>query len=94
MYITFKDGEQALVESRWRLIPHWAKDRSITSRMFNLDAEAVELWLYAELTNPADVLPVLGPCKDGILTAYPVAPLVNNVCNDWPELIERVEDED
>lgn len=52
-----------------------------------LDDAALAAWLDPELTRPADVLPLLAPCPDDLLTAYPVAPLVNNVRHDGPELI-------
>lgn len=52
-----------------------------------LDGEALAAWLDPLLTRAADLLPLLGPCPDDLLTAYPVAPLVNNVRNDGPELI-------
>jgi putative SOS response-associated peptidase YedK len=53
-----------------------------------LDDEAVDLWLDATLDNPADLLGLLLPCPDDILTSYAVSPLVNNVRNDGPALIE------
>ena len=53
-----------------------------------LDDEAVDLWLDASLDNPADLLGLLLPCPDDILSTYIVSPLVNNVRNDGPALIE------
>jgi putative SOS response-associated peptidase YedK len=178
------DGGRRLVDSRWGLIPAWAKDRSVGSRMFNaraetllerpayrplvgrrrciipasgfyewqaaptgrgkqplyihradgaplalaglwtiwqdpatneaitshtivtcapnrlmasihdrmpviLDGAGLDLWLDPTLTDPAAVLPLLAPCPDDVLTAYPVSPAVNNVRNDGPDLIRR-----
>jgi putative SOS response-associated peptidase YedK len=57
-----------------------------------LDGDGVDRWLDAETVQPAEVLGVLGPCRDDVLTAYPVAPLVNHVRNQGPELIEAVGD--
>lgn len=58
-----------------------------------LDEEAVELWLDPSLTDVAELLPLLVPCPDDALSAYPVSSLVNNVRNDGPELIERMPDQ-
>jgi putative SOS response-associated peptidase YedK len=52
-----------------------------------LDGDGLDLWLDPAATDPAAVLGLLVPCPDDVLTAYPVAPLVNNVRNDGPELI-------
>lgn len=52
-----------------------------------LDGAALEAWLDPALTDAAAVLPLLAPCPDDALTIRPVAPLVNNVRNDGPELI-------
>ncbi len=52
-----------------------------------LEGDALDAWLDAGLTRAADVLPLLGPCPDDLLGMYPVAPLVNHVGNDGPELI-------
>ena len=56
-----------------------------------LTGAALDEWLDPAIDRPADVLPLAGPCPDGLLTAYPVAPLVNGVHNDGPELIQPVE---
>jgi putative SOS response-associated peptidase YedK len=182
--IQAQDGHRRLVESYWGLIPTWAKDRSVASRMFNaraetllerpayrtlvarhrcivpvsgfyewkragtgkqplyifradqaplalaglwtvwtdpargepvtshtiitcapngfmqsihdrmpvvLDREGLDLWLDEETVQPGAVIGVLRPCPDDLLTAYPIAPLVNNVRNEGPELIAPVE---
>jgi putative SOS response-associated peptidase YedK len=183
LFIGELDGQRQLVDSYWGLIPSWAKDRSVASKMFNaraetlterpsyrtlvarhrciipasgfyewrtggtkkqplyihradgkplafaglwttwrdperdelvrshtvitcapnrfmerihnrmpviLEGDGLDLWLDAETVQPADVLGVLQPCPDDMLTAYPVAPLVNNVRNQGPELIAAV----
>ena len=36
-----RNGERELVEMRWGLVPHWAKDVSIGARMINARAETV-----------------------------------------------------
>ncbi|MPZ14000.1 MAG: hypothetical protein GEU73_06185 [Chloroflexi bacterium] len=51
------------------------------------DAEAWEQWLDPRTTDPAEVLPLAGPCDDDVLEACPVSTLVNNTRNDGPELI-------
>jgi putative SOS response-associated peptidase YedK len=175
-----RDGQRQLADSYWGLIPSWAKDRSVASKMFNaraetlterpayrnlvarhrciipasgfyewqrkdtkkqplyihradghplalaglwttwhdpeqdepitshtvitcapnqfmeyihnrmpvvLDGDGLDLWLDEETVRAADVVGVLQPCPDDLLTAYPVAPLVSNVRNQGPELI-------
>ena len=52
-----------------------------------LDGDALAAWLDPGVQAPGVVLPVLAPCADDLLTAYPVAPLVNNVHTDDPALI-------
>ena len=52
-----------------------------------LDEAGVDLWLDPAVRDPEAVLPLLVPCADDVLTAYPVAPLVNRVGNDGPDLI-------
>lgn len=56
-----------------------------------LDREGVDLWLDEETVDPAALMGVLRPCPKGVLTAYPVSPLVNNVRNQGPELVEPVD---
>jgi putative SOS response-associated peptidase YedK len=180
--IADRDGARRLVESRWGLIPSWAKDRRIGSRTFNaraetlteraafrsllsarrciivasgfyewrtvpgqkqkqplyirrrdgaplalaglwtvwhdperdepvvshtiitcaangfmapvharmpvvLDDAGVDVWLDPSVRDPALLLPLLVPCPDDVLSARPVAPLVNRPDNDGPELI-------
>ena len=47
---------------------------------------------WGEWLDPAssvdDLRPLLVPAADGLLDAYPVSPLVNNVRNEGPELVE------
>ena len=45
------------------------------------------LWLDAELTDPAALLPMLDQYPAEEMTAFPVSTLVNSVRNDSPELI-------
>jgi putative SOS response-associated peptidase YedK len=52
-----------------------------------LDRAGLDLWLDADVTDPAAVLGLLVPCPDDVLAVHPVSPLVNNVRNDGPELI-------
>ncbi len=55
-----------------------------------LDQDGVDQWLEPDLREAAAVLPLLAPCADDVLAAYPVAPLVNNVRTEGPELIAPV----
>jgi putative SOS response-associated peptidase YedK len=55
-----------------------------------LDEDGMTAWLDPDEADAGAVLPLLGPCPDDVLTAYPVAPLVNNVRNDGPELIAPI----
>ena len=52
-----------------------------------LDDDAIDRWLDPGVLAPDAVLPLLAPSSDDQLVSYPVAPLVNNVRNDGPELI-------
>jgi putative SOS response-associated peptidase YedK len=45
---------------------------------------AYDLWLAAEIREPARLLPLLVPYPPEGMTAYPVSPLVNNPANDSP----------
>jgi putative SOS response-associated peptidase YedK len=55
-----------------------------------LVGDALDAWLDAEEHTAADVVPLLQPCPDNVLTAYPVSTMVNNVRHDGPELIEPI----
>ena len=52
-----------------------------------LAPEDEALWLAADLTDPAAVLPCLRACPSGRMEAYPVGSLVSSVRNDGPELV-------
>ena len=47
-------------------------------------------WL-SSTTDVSDLRPMLEPSDDWALDAYPVPPLVNNVRNNGPELVERLQ---
>jgi putative SOS response-associated peptidase YedK len=49
-------------------------------------------WLDPTARDPGELRAMLEPRDDVVLAAYRVSPLVNNVRNDGPELIERVEE--
>lgn len=55
-----------------------------------LTGEGLDAWLDPGIDRPADVLPFLAPGPDDLLADDEVAPLVNNVRNDGPELIAPV----
>jgi putative SOS response-associated peptidase YedK len=48
-------------------------------------------WLDPTPADPAELRALLEPRNDWALDAYPVPPLVNNVRNNGPELIERLQ---
>lgn len=53
-----------------------------------LDKDSLEQWLDPEITAADAVMPLLGPAREGLLTAFPVSTAVNNARNDGPHLIE------
>jgi putative SOS response-associated peptidase YedK len=53
--------------------------------------DAWSRWLEPAPADPAELRALLEPREDVALAAYPVPPLVNNVRNDGPALIERLE---
>jgi putative SOS response-associated peptidase YedK len=53
-----------------------------------LPEDAWATWLDTELADPGELQGLLVPAPDGSVELYPVHPLVNNVRNDGPELIE------
>jgi putative SOS response-associated peptidase YedK len=53
-----------------------------------LDGDGLDAWLDPGIEKPADVLPLLVPCPDDLLSAYPVATLVNSARNEGPALIQ------
>jgi putative SOS response-associated peptidase YedK len=55
-----------------------------------LDGDALHAWLDPTSTELGSVLALLGPCPEDLLDAYAVAPLVNNVRAEGPELIRPV----
>ena len=54
--------------------------------------DAWATWLDPTPREPGELRALLEPRDDVPLSAYPVPPLVNNVRNNGPELIERLED--
>jgi putative SOS response-associated peptidase YedK len=61
----------------------------ITSRT-RRSHRTTEPWgLQPDVTEPAELLPLLGPYPSDEMEAYPVSSLVGNVRNNGPELIER-----
>ena len=55
-----------------------------------LDRDGYDAWLDPTLTNVAEVASLLKPAMPGQLLAVPVSPLVSNVRNNGPELIEPI----
>ena len=56
-----------------------------------LDRDGYDAWLDPTLTDVAQVTALLKPAAPGLLLAVPVSPLVSNVRNNGPELIEPIE---
>lgn len=56
-----------------------------------LDGDSLEQWLDPQLTKADDLLPLLAPARDDLLTAFPVSTAVNNVRNDGPHLLDPAE---
>jgi putative SOS response-associated peptidase YedK len=55
-----------------------------------LTPDRYDAWLDPR-SSSADLLELLEPASPGLLEAYPVAPLVSNVENNGPELVEPIE---
>jgi putative SOS response-associated peptidase YedK len=53
--------------------------------------DAWATWLDPSPRDPADLRALLEPSEDIALSAHPVSKLVNNVRNDGPSLVDRVE---
>ncbi len=54
-----------------------------------LEEDTWDRWL-AGAGTPSELLGLLAPCSPGVLEAYPVRPLVNDVRLDGPELVEPI----
>jgi putative SOS response-associated peptidase YedK len=62
---------------------------SIHNRMpVILDEAGLDAWLDPGVEQAAEVLPLLVPCSDDLLTAYPVSTAVNSSRNEGPALIQ------
>ena len=55
-----------------------------------LSPEQWGVWLDRSVTDPAEVLPLLAPAADDVLTMYAVSTAVNSVRNKGSELIDPV----
>lgn len=55
-----------------------------------LDRDGYDAWLDPTLTDVSEVAGLLQPAAPGRLLAVPVSPLVSNVRNNGPELIEPI----
>ena len=56
-----------------------------------LEPEAFDLWLDNFDTDPQDAAALMKPAAEDVLEAFEIAPLVNKVANDGPELQRPVE---
>ncbi|GAC1379371.1 MAG: SOS response-associated peptidase [Marmoricola sp.] len=56
-----------------------------------LDRDGYDAWLDPTITDVAQVTDLLRPAAPGLLLAVPVSPLVSNVRNNGPELIEPIQ---
>lgn len=59
-----------------------------------LPPEAYDLWLDPTVRSAEPLLPLLRPYRAGVMTAFPVSPLVNNPANDDPRCIEPLTEHD
>ena len=59
-----------------------------------IEADRYAEWLDPQPRDPAALLDLLVPATPGRLEAYPVAPLVNDVRNNGPELVTPLPPED
>jgi putative SOS response-associated peptidase YedK len=67
--------------------------RPIHDRMPVIIAAAdYDLWLNPSVTQPAMLAPLLAPCPDDLLEAYPVSKLVNSPASDDARCIEPLAD--
>jgi putative SOS response-associated peptidase YedK len=55
-----------------------------------LDANDFNRWLDPTTQDAQELTPLMVPCPDDVLTAYPVSTWVNNVRNQGPKCIEPV----
>jgi putative SOS response-associated peptidase YedK len=53
-----------------------------------LTRDRYDAWLDPDNHDPESLLALLQPASPGLLEAYPVSPLVSNVANNGPELVE------
>jgi putative SOS response-associated peptidase YedK len=51
-----------------------------------LEREDFDLWLDNDDTDPQDAAALMRPADDDVLEAFEIAPLVNKVANDGPEV--------
>ncbi len=58
-----------------------------------LAADQHERWLATEPARANDLVPLLSPAAESVLQHWPVAPLVNSVKNDGPELVAPMHDD-
>jgi putative SOS response-associated peptidase YedK len=52
-----------------------------------LEDDEIDAWLDQRITDPGELVPLLLPCPDDEVYAYPISRLVNDVKNDGPEVI-------
>lgn len=58
-----------------------------------LGHDAAERWLNRNITDTAQLMPLLQPCPTDWLDVYPVSSLVGNVKNDSPACIEPIDEQ-
>ncbi len=57
-----------------------------------LPRETWDDWLDPDTDDPDYLLSLLEPAPDDVLEMYPISTQVNNVRNQGPELLERIEE--
>jgi putative SOS response-associated peptidase YedK len=58
-----------------------------------LGPEAEAIWLDPDISDPARLLPLLGPYRAEEMEAYPISTLVNSTANDSPDIIAPFSDQ-
>lgn len=87
------------IPARWGLAPRWSKDNSRAAQCINAKAETIDTKPSFrdadDRINPREPQPLalkrlLVPAPDDRLAIRPASPLVNNVRDEGPELLEAV----